>query len=887
MRLDSGMTPPSETFISTGRAPLYFDRRDSELDESRRERLQRRAFVDALRADIWAGYAQNTQSSDLLAAWGAVLERSLSAVEVGIWECDLAAGVPQLIGRSGENLSAAHSASLNRAFEQEVRQVMSNRALLVVGDASEDVDPDRTRALVERGIQAVVLVPVLTLGDAAAVMAVFLGTLLDGLGVYAIESAGDEMSKAFERLQMERRLRESNRAYAGLLRSAPAGIVCLDRAGAVTQWNDTAETIFGWSEREVRGRTLPVIPHDQRDVYRMCFEGASQGQVTRNIETRAQAKSGNLVHVGLCVSPLKEVDGSISGLQVILTDIGERKRASQCAALQQAVSGILAKSQSHDDAVFALLAVVCSQLGWSRGESWTIEPGAKHLAMNLSWQSTSPNADATNDSPRRFRFAFGEGLPGRVWKAGKSLYFTDIASNSDDAHARLAVDAGCHDAFGFPIRVGENVAGVLLFLDYEIESPSAEICACLSTIADQVSDFLKRLETQTALNEARSDLKQSQKMDALGRLAGGIAHDFNNLLTIILGHTEIALDSPEQNPFLKDLLTPVADAAKRASGLTRQLLAFSRKQFAEPAVLNINLHIEDMRQMLCRLIGEEVRLAVSLCPQLGLVKVDPVHFEQVVLNLIVNAVDAMPSGGEIRIETNNLDVDARQRRKFPAAQLGSYILLSVSDTGCGMDEQTKARIFEPFFTTKPVGKGTGMGLSTVFGIVKECGGEISVESTLGAGTTFHVLIPRNADALEPWRVESKPESVPCGWETVLVVDDEAAVRTLVARLLKIQGYTVLEAENAKQALEMCSSHHRSIDLLVTDVVMPGISGPQLAERVMSLEPAARVLYVSGYSDRILERQGEDDLVGKCLRKPFTTLELLRAVRDALGTKDSE
>jgi CheY-like chemotaxis protein len=251
------------------------------------------------------------------------------------------------------------------------------------------------------------------------------------------------------------------------------------------------------------------------------------------------------------------------------------------------------------------------------------------------------------------------------------------------------------------------------------------------------------------------------------------------------------------------------------------------------------------------------------------------------MNLVVNAVDAMPAGGELKIETSNVESDARLKKIFPSAGPGSYILIAISDTGCGMDSATMARIFEPFFTTKPVGKGTGMGLSTVFGIIKEHGAHIAVESAESRGTTFLLLFPRVTEVLEPWCVNSEPDRIPCGWETVLVVDDEVSVRKLVGRVLKVQGYTVIEAEDAKQALELCKSHSDPIDLLVTDVVMPGTSGPKLAEEIASLEPAARVLYISGYNDRILERQGEADLVGACLRKPFTTVELLRAVRERL------
>ena len=360
-------------------------------------------------------------------------------------------------------------------------------------------------------------------------------------------------------------------------------------------------------------------------------------------------------------------------------------------------------------------------------------------------------------------------------------------------------------------------------------------------------------------------------------MAGGIAHDFNNLLTVVLGNTALILDdlTPEQ-PIHADLIQ-IRDAAERAATLTRQLLAFSRRQILHPIALNLNLVVRDMGELLRRLVGVDITLVTKLDLQLGAVLADPAQIEQVLLNLVINARDAMPDGGTLLIETLNVTFDADAGLVHDRVPSGSYALLAVSDTGCGMEPAVQARIFEPFFTTKPPGKGNGLGLATVYGIIKQSGGTIAVYSEPGHGSTFKVYLPHTsaATSVPPCAPGFKP---PPGSSTVLLVEDELGVRDLVGRVLTSHGYQVLQAGQASAALQIAETYDGLIDLLLTDVIMPGgLSGFQLAEQLRARYPVLRVLYMSGYTDRALGQHVALEAPLRLLQKPFTPDSLLQTV----------
>jgi nitrogen-specific signal transduction histidine kinase/CheY-like chemotaxis protein len=385
----------------------------------------------------------------------------------------------------------------------------------------------------------------------------------------------------------------------------------------------------------------------------------------------------------------------------------------------------------------------------------------------------------------------------------------------------------------------------------------------------------------TERRQLEQQLRQAQKMEAIGNLAGGVAHDFNNIVTIITGYSDMLLSRIGPEGPMRRELEQIKKAGDRANSLTRQLLAFSRRQMLQPKVLDLNAVVTNLEPMLQRLIGENIELVIELKRELGQVKADPGQVEQVIMNLAINARDAMPQGGKLLLETDNAvldEVDARRHLPMPP---GSYVHLAVSDTGHGMDAATQSRIFEPFFTTKEQGKGTGLGLSTVYGIVKQSGGYIWVDSEPGQGTTFKIYLPRvvaPADSVPP---DMHWSSLPQGMETVLLVEDEPEVRWLVRDMLRHLGYTVLEARHGIEAQVQSIQHPGPIHLLITDVVMPQMSGREIAERVTSEHPETKVLYMSGYTDDAVVRHGVQAAHMAFLQKPFTPEALALKVREVL------
>ncbi len=395
-------------------------------------------------------------------------------------------------------------------------------------------------------------------------------------------------------------------------------------------------------------------------------------------------------------------------------------------------------------------------------------------------------------------------------------------------------------------------------------------CGTMSVFTD-ISEH-KRLEQQ---------FLQAQKMDAIGQLAGGIAHDFNNLLTAILGYSELVLPRLCDRPELAADVEEIRKAGERASRLTHQLLAFSRKQLMVPQVLDLNLVVGDLSNMLSRVISEDIRLDIVAAPSLGRTKADPSQMEQVLMNLVVNARDAMPQGGTLTIQTANAVLDAAFVRRQGGAAPGHYVSLVVTDTGCGMTPDVLAHVFEPFFTTKGPAEGTGLGLSTVYGIVQQSGGYITVESTPGVGTSFTIYLPRVDDPIVSAASGAPSVTTLTGTETILVVEDDAGVRDLVRKMLEGYGYTVLQAQDVPDALALEERHPGPIHLLVSDIVMPGLNGPDLAQRLVHRRPAIRVLYVSGFTSQLALELGSVSPHASFLQKPFAAETLAVKVRERL------
>ncbi len=388
--------------------------------------------------------------------------------------------------------------------------------------------------------------------------------------------------------------------------------------------------------------------------------------------------------------------------------------------------------------------------------------------------------------------------------------------------------------------------------------------------------------TQQEQLQLQERLRQAHKMEAVGRLAGGVAHDFNNLLTIIRGNSDLLKDREGADALHQRCVEQIQKASGRAVSMTRQLLAFSRMQVLQPRVLDLNGVVADLGKMLPRLIGEHIEYSFSPNPKLAAVKADPGQIEQVILNLAANARDAMPTGGKLSVLTANVLVNEGEAAKRQPMTPGQYILLSISDTGHGMDQATKAHIFEPFFTTKEIGKGTGLGLATVYGIVKQSGGFIWVESSLGAGTTFEIYLPQAAGKAANAEPEEIPSAIPGGSETVLVVEDEAGVRELACQFLRVKGYNVLEAEGGLEALAVSRRHPGAIHLLLSDMVMPKMSGGELAAQLKAIRPDMRVAFMSGYSEFSRGDLGKGFPEAPVLQKPFSPASLVVIVREALA-----
>jgi len=416
--------------------------------------------------------------------------------------------------------------------------------------------------------------------------------------------------------------------------------------------------------------------------------------------------------------------------------------------------------------------------------------------------------------------------------------------------------------------------------DYIMKRKLARLVPAIERELREAQTRAARKAAEAALRESEEQLRQAQKLEAVARLAAGVAHDFNNILTAILGHSELLLTQLDTADPKHKSAQQIQKCAGMAASLTRQLLTFSRKQVIAPRVLKLNEVIQNIEPMLRRLIGEDIEFRATLDPAAGQIKADPGQIEQVIMNLAVNARDAMPKGGKITVTTANITIDQNLLNNFPCSP-GPYVVLVISDTGTGMTDEIKAHIFEPFFTTKPAGKGTGLGLATCFGIVKQHGGHIEVQSQLGKGTTFRVYFPMVNGVAEPAAVVNSTKLAAGGSETVLVVEDEPAVRQLTVATLSERGYKVMEAANGEEGLRVARQHQGRIDLVLTDVVMPIMGGKKMVDALLGMRPDTKILFTSGYAEEALSNHGVRARGLKFLEKPYQTETLARRVREVL------
>jgi signal transduction histidine kinase/ActR/RegA family two-component response regulator len=610
------------------------------------------------------------------------------------------------------------------------------------------------------------------------------------------------------------------------------------------------------------------------------LKGKIDGEPETVYDLELIAKDGHRITVEVNTRLVFEGDVPV-GVQGIARDITERKRTEAMRvrrAAQLALRGDINSALAESDIPLRRILECCAEaivehLDAACARIWTLNRDQEILDLQAS-----AGMYTHLDGPHS-RVAIGAFKIGRIAETRQPHITNDAQSDPEVSDKEWAEREGIISFAGYPLIVEDRLVGVMAM--FARQPLADDTLDALASVADIISQGIERKRAEEALHASEEQLRQSQKLEAVGQLAGGIAHDFNNLLTVISGYSDLTLMRLDKEEPIRSNIEEIKKAGDRAASLTRQLLAFSRKQVLQPKLLKLNAIVSDVDKMLRRLIGEDIDLLTVLEPALGQINADPGQIEQVILNLAVNARDAMPLGGKLTIETSNVSVDNEHAGNHTAIRPGNYVMLALSDTGTGMDADTQRRMFEPFFTTKVQGKGTGLGLSTVYGIVKQSEGNIGVYSELGKGTTFKVYLPRVDDVAQ---IETVPDAVadlPNGRETVLLTEDEDPVRRLTKTILELNGYQVLEATCGDEALSIYKSHRGQIDLILTDVVMPRMSGRELAQTLQTIRPDIKILYLSGYTDDAIVRHGLLDQEMSFLQKPFTPDALLRKVREVL------
>jgi|HubBroStandDraft_2_1064218.scaffolds.fasta_scaffold00178_14 PAS domain S-box-containing protein len=616
--------------------------------------------------------------------------------------------------------------------------------------------------------------------------------------------------------------------------ASPIPIIAADTKSHVTIWNPAAEKLFGWSEKEVIGRPIPIVPQYETATVAALHRRLMAGETLTGVEVHRQKRDGSSVAVSLSATPLWDASNNVRGIIGFLTDITERKRAEEALrAAEEKYRGIFEN------------------------------------ALEGVYQST-PDGKYVSANPALARM-FGFDSP------------QELTDTRNDITNQEYVTPQSRADF---VRELEN-RGVVRNFEYQAyrrDGKAIWVSANAHAVRDtegRILYFEGTVQDITQSRELEQQLRQMQKIEAVGRLAGGVAHDFNNILMAISSYADLLYGKTPESDARRRYIDEISKATDRAASLTQGLLAFSRKQVISPKVLDLNALIAAQTEMLKRLIPENIELRFMPGDALGRVRVDPGQVEQIVMNLVINARDATPNGGTILLETSNAELDQKDCGLQHPAQSGRYVMIAVSDSGCGMSAETQAHIFEPFFTTKEQGKGTGLGLAIVFGIVKQSGGYIFLHSEPDHGSTFKIYLPQVEAADQTEDDESSDRSFR-GNETILLVEDEDAVRESASEYLAENGYTVLKAKHGPDALKIADQHSRPIHLMLTDLIMPQMSGRELSERITSVHPETKVLFMSGYSNNLLSNEQILDPKHVLLQKPFRLSVLGKRITEILG-----
>jgi PAS domain S-box-containing protein len=696
----------------------------------------------------------------------------------------------------------------------------------------------------------------------------------DGV-VVELQAVGRDITTGKE---LEARLLESERRYRLLFESNPLPLWVYDsETRALLAVNNAAIDQYGYSRDEFLAMSIFEIrpPEDVPALLNTVAELDEGGDNTGI--WRHRKKDGSIIDVEITSHTL-EFAGRPARI-VLAVDITERKRMeAERQVMFEIIQGVIATDNL--EGLLELIHHSIGKLTYADNCFVALHDPATDLMHFEFWVDKLDPCPPPRPP--------GIGFSGYVLRTGQSLLLNrELAERMYRSGEVEKSGSPSASWLGVPLRTHSRTIGVLVVQHYEDEHAYGERdLEFLESVGNQVAIAIDRKRAETSLRATEEQLRQSQKMESIGTLAGGIAHDFNNLLTAINGYSELALRKLEADHPVRSKIEEIKKAGERAAALTRQLLAFSRKQLLQPRVLDLNSVVTGMGKMLPRMIGEDIDLRIELDSSLGQVKADPGQIEQVILNLAVNARDAMLDGGYLTIKTGNVHFDRKLSKRRLVVEPGHYVMLSVSDNGCGMDAETRTHIFEPFFTTKEVGKGTGLGLSTAYGIVKQSGGSVWVYSEVGLGTTFKIYLPRVDEVLEVEESSEDSRAVGRGNETILLVEDEDMVRDLSKEILEAYGYSVIAAPNGQEGLRICKEFEGPIDLMITDVVMPQMSGRELAENIGTLRPDTRVLYMSGFTNDAVVRHGVlDD--GMCfIQKPFSPDSLALKAREVLNQAEA-